>query len=35
MPSDIGEQRGFVHMAISGIERHELDNVGQPRPKFS
>ena len=34
MPSDIGEQGGFVHPAISGIKCYELDDIGQPRPKF-
>src|SRR5215510_1633910 len=34
MLSDIGEKGGFVHSAIGGIERHKLDNIGQPRPKF-
>jgi hypothetical protein len=34
MLSDIGEKGGFVHAAISGIKRHQLDDIGQPRPKF-
>ena len=34
MPSDIGEKGGFVHTAIGGIKRHQLNDIGQPRPKF-
>src|SRR4029453_7143148 len=28
------EKDGFIHTAISGIKRHQLDDIGQPRPKF-